>query len=114
MENKEWNRICKEWLESWEQDFKKTSLSEKEIFWYPIFVHIMSNETAKAQMISISCYDNNAKQEMESGDYFTHPLNGKDAPALMWMPKKVIDFENKQAPFGIIKKNLLEKLSKED
>ena len=114
MEKAEWKRICNEWLESWEEDFKKTSLSEKEIFWYPIFVHIMSNETEKAQMVSVGCYDNNSKQEMSEGDYFSHPLNGKSFSVLMWIPKKVIAYEHKNAPYGIIKKNLLEKMAKED
>jgi len=106
---KEEKRVINEWLERWERYFEYDKIDGDKKFWYRIPVHIMSLETEKAQQISVDCYDNNSAKEMDKGEYFTHSFGGKDVSVLMWMPKKVIDFNNRKAPYGIIRKNLLEK-----
>ena len=104
-------RIIKEWLELWENSFKHDEISDDQKFWYPIHIIIMFNETMKAQMVQISCYDKNSAEEMCKGEYFTHSLGGESCTCQMWLPKKIIDFENKKAPYGMIKKNLEKLLS---
>ena len=109
MEKAEEKRIIKEWVNQWEEHFAHDKIKDDKKFWYPIPVRIMSTETQKAQQIVVSCYDDNTAAEMNKGEYFTHSLGGKEVSVLMWMPKKVIDFDAKKAPYGIIRKNILEK-----
>ena len=100
------NKIIKEWIESWEQSFKQDGIENDKKFWYPIPIRIMSGETQKAQVIQVCCHDHNTEKEMLKGFYTTHPLGGKDCTCQMWMPKKVIDYNARKAPYGLIKQNL--------
>ena len=99
-------RIIKEHIELWESFFEQDGITGDAKFWYPVSIRLMEGETQKAQVIQVSCSDKKSNEESMKGLWSGHLLGGKDCTCQMWMPKKVVDYDNRKAPYGLIKQNL--------